>query len=95
MPKSTELGPGRTGMHMARTEPSMLTEVRPTFSRLPWLGGAQLQSSASSLYMLARLDGTRCPGGTEKLRPIAWPSLWYGSCARSAKSQVSADASGV
>ena len=51
-------------------------------SRSPCVGFVHPRSVPSSLKMFCSEDGTFHPRGTEKLRPIAWPSSWYGSWPR-------------
>ncbi len=49
--------------------------------RQPWPGCRQPATSRpSSLYMFTREGGGGTPSFTEKQRPWAWPSPWYGSC---------------
>lgn len=51
-------------------------------SRYPCFGALNLsgpKSSASSLYMFWSDGGGGTPGFTEKQRPCAWLTLWYGS----------------
>lgn len=49
--------------------------------KFPWFGILKFgYSFANSLKMFFNEGGWVTPGGTEKLKPCAWPCPWYGSC---------------
>ncbi len=57
--------------------------------RQPWPGCRQPATSRpSSLYMFTREGGGGTPSFTEKQRPWAWPSPWYGSCPAERQSSI-------